>query len=148
MNTWPGEFAKIAKRVNEEHVSFAEAEKLVLGFSHDEIGGRVAEKWQLPEAITLGIRYHHNPAALSPPNSLVDALHLADCVCLLLGIGLGTDELCYRADEAVMARYGMGETDLELIGAQTLMELKRVENMFDQASAGQETSPALARQEV
>ncbi|MBP7936007.1 MAG: HDOD domain-containing protein [Phycisphaerae bacterium] len=142
------EFAEIAQRVNENHLSFAEAEKQILGFSHDEIGGRVAEKWQLPEAITLGIRHHHNPAALDPPNSLVDALHLADCVCLLLGIGLGADELCYRADERVMARYGMGEPDLEVIGAQTLMELKRVENMFDQASTSQELDPALARQEV
>lgn len=142
------EFAQIAKRVNEDHISFAEAEKLILGFSHDEVGGKVAEKWQLPEAITLGIRYHHSPGALNPPSRLVDALHLADCVCMLLGIGLGTDELCYRADEGVMARHGMSETDLELIGAQTLMELKRVENMFDQASTGQEASPALARQEV
>lgn len=142
------EFAQIAQRVNEDHISFAEAEKTILGFSHDEVGGRVAEKWQLPEAITLGIRHHHSPGALDPPSNLVDALHLADCICLLLGVGLGTDELHYRADERVMARYGMSETDLEVVGAQTLMELKRVENMFDQASAGQEPHSAHAGQEV
>jgi len=55
---------------------------------------------------------------------------LADCLCLLLGIGLGADGLSYRADEAVMERHGLRESDLEMIGAQVLMEVQRVEQLF------------------
>lgn len=144
LNEYVGaEFALIARRVTEERITFPEAEQQVLGFSHDEIGGRIAEKWKLPEAIVLGIRHHHRPGNLKPADPLVDALHLADCICLLLGVGLGADGLCYRADESVMDRHGLRESDLELFGAQILVELKRVEALFDEhtpvgVGAGQE----------
>ncbi len=124
------EFGEIARRVAELKISFLEAEKQVLGFAHDEVGGKIAEKWQLPEPIVLGIRYHHQPNALDAPDAVVDALHLADCLCLLLGVGLGADGLSYRADEAVMERHGLRESDLEMIGAQVLMEVQRVEQLF------------------
>lgn len=125
------DFAEIIRHVHEDHISFVEAEQQVLGFSHEEIGGMIAEKWQLPPAIVRCIRYHHMPSALDPPDVLVDAVYLANCVCLLLGIGLGDDGLCYRADPAVLERRGLCESDLEVIGAQTVIDLHRVEALFD-----------------
>lgn len=141
------EFAEIVRRVTQEKVSFLEAEQQVLGFAHDEIGGKVAEQWQLPDAIRDGIRYHHRPSDLAEPTPLVDALHLADCICLLLGIGLGSDGLYYRADEAVMARHGLYESDLEVVGAQVMVEMKRVEDLFTDKSARSQDEEMLAWQE-
>jgi hypothetical protein len=60
----------------------------------------------------------------------VDAVYLGNCVCLLLGVGLGSDDLCYRADGEVMERHGLGESDLERIGVEMMTELKRVEEIF------------------
>ncbi len=128
------DFAEIIRRVAEDHISFVEAEQHVLGFSHEDIGGMIAEKWQLPPAIVRCIRYHHMPSAVDPPDVLVDAVYLANCVCLLLGIGLGEDGLCYRADPAVLERRGLCESDLEIIGAQTVIDLQRVESLFDGAA--------------
>jgi putative nucleotidyltransferase with HDIG domain len=124
------EFAEIVRRIKEENLSFVEAEHQVLGYSHQEIGAKITEMWKLPETIVQCIRFHHDPAGLDPPDPLVDTVYLADCICLLLGIGLGEDGLYYRADPAVMKRHGLCEKDLEYIGAQTLMELRRVEQMF------------------
>lgn len=126
------EFAEIARRVAEEKTSFCEAEHQVLGFSHDEIGAQLGEKWQLPPSIIQGIRHHHDPSAVDPPDSLVDILHLADCICLMLGIGLGADGLDYRADEGAMARHGLRESDLETVGIQVLVELQRVSCLFEE----------------
>ncbi len=126
------EFAEIVRKVNEERISFCEAERQVLGFSHDEIGAQLGEKWQLPASIIQGIRHHHEPSAVEPHDSIVDILHLADCVCLMLGIGLGVDGLSYRADEGAMARHGLRESDLEKIGVQVLVELKRVSGLFEE----------------
>ncbi len=134
------DFAEIVRRVTADHLSFVEAEQQVLGFSHEEVGALIAETWRLPEAIVQCIRYHHNPGGLDPSNTLVDAVYLANCVCLLLGIGLGEDGLCSRADQAVIDRHGLCEHDLEAIGAQTMTELSRVEHMFaDISVAGQHT---------
>ena len=124
------EFAEIVRRVTDEGTSFGEAEHQVLGFSHDEVGAMIAEKWRLPDAIVRCIRFHHTPGELDPPDTLVDTVYLANCVCLLLGIGLGEDGLCYRADQAVMERHDLCERDLEEVGAQMMMELKSVEQLF------------------
>ncbi len=137
------EFSQIARTVTEQKTSFVEAEKQVLGFSHEEIGEKVAEKWKLPDPLIRCIRYHHDPSMLKPADPLVDIVYLADCVCLLLGIGLGTDELHYRADPTVMERYDLRESDLEITGASMMSELKRVEELFaDTSAAGSSKQPA------
>ncbi len=125
------DFAEIVRRVTENHMSFVEAEQEVLGFSHEEVGGMIAERWKLPPAIVRCIRFHHVPSAVDPPDPLVDTVYLANCVCLLLGIGLGEDGLCYRADPTVLERCGLCENDLESVGAQTVIDLERVEKLFD-----------------
>ncbi|NLX13058.1 MAG: HDOD domain-containing protein [Phycisphaerales bacterium] len=142
LNEYVGkDFAEIVRRVNEDNLSFCEAEHAVLGFSHEEIGAKVAEKWQVPEHITRCIRHHHDPRPLTPPDPLVDAVYLANCVCLLLGIGLGADGLSYRADHEIMERYGLRESDLEIAGTQMMLELKRVMQMY--AAPGQPQEPML-----
>jgi putative nucleotidyltransferase with HDIG domain len=129
------EFAEIVRLVADERLSFSEAEERVLGFSHEQIGGMVSEQWKLPEPIVRCIRYHHEPGALEPPDPLVDTVYLANTICLLLGIGLGTDGLCHRADEAVMERHSLCEQDLELVGVQLMTELKSVEQSFADSTA-------------
>jgi len=125
------EYAEIARRVAEEQVSFAEAEAAVLGFTHPQVGGRLAELWNLPESIVLAVRYHHDPETATGEQALVDATHLADAVCLLMGVGGGDDGLSYRACPAVLARHNLTEPDLELIGADVIAELRAVQALFE-----------------
>ncbi len=124
------QFGEIIALVTHRGQSFLEAERAVLGYDHQQIGGEVAERWQLPDSIVRCIRHHHDPASLEPADPLVDTVHLADCICLMLGIGLGSDGLAYRADPEVMGRCGFHERDLETVGIQTLTDLKKVEEMF------------------
>jgi putative nucleotidyltransferase with HDIG domain len=124
------EFSEIARRVSEQRISFLEAERDVLGYSHEDVGGMIAEQWKLPEPMVLCIRHHHDPDALEVPDPLVDVVHLADCTCLMLGLGLGADGLSYRAAGGVMGRHNLHENDLEVLGAQVLVDLKRVQGMF------------------
>ena len=137
------EFVEIVRRVSDEGLTFCEAEQQVLGFSHEDIGGMIGRKWQLPEPIVLCIQHHHDPSSLEPPDPLVDAVYLADCVCLLFGIGLGEDGLSYRADSAVMERYDLRESDLESVGLTVLDDLKRVEQLFAATSSADCKQPAV-----
>ena len=124
------EFGRIVRLVAERQICFLDAEREVLGFTSTEIGARLAEKWKLPDSIVRCIRYHRTPAELDPPDVLVDTVYLANVVCMLCGIGLGADGLSYRADAGVMGRYHLKESDLEMVGAQMLTDLKRVEAIF------------------
>lgn len=128
------DFNEIQQLVTKEGLSFSEAEERVIGFAHQEVGSLIAEKWNLPEAIVRCIRYHHSPWELEQPDTNVDIVYLADCICLLLGVSLGEDGLNYRADHNVMERHGLHESDIEMIGAQMITELKRVENLFEDSS--------------
>ena len=131
------EFGEIIRRVTQDHLTFSEAEQQVLGFSHERIGELVAERWQLPEPIVGCIRHHHEPSALDPPDALVDVVYLANSVCLLLGIGIGEDGLAYRADQSVMDRRNLRESDLETVGVDIMSDLKKVEAVFTQKAAQQ-----------
>lgn len=124
------EFSEIVTLVDQGAFSFLEAERHVLGFTHPEIGGLVAETWNLPQQIALAIRYHHEPEALADPDPLVDTIHLADSICQLVGVGTGVDALLYRGAPAVMERHGLTAADLEVVGAETVAELKSVQKLF------------------
>ncbi len=66
-----------------------EAERELLGISHPEISGMVAERWHLPEAICDAVYRHHNPEAdgePAAPLSLVVAQ--ADSVVNSIGLGI------------------------------------------------------------
>ena len=45
------------------------AERLLLGFDHAALGGRVCWKWQLPDSLTEAVSYHHDPSQ-SPDNTM------------------------------------------------------------------------------
>lgn len=136
------EFNQIQELVNTRKATFLEAEHEILGFSHSEIGGLIAEKWQLPDPIVRCIRYHHEPTSLGLPDTLVDTVYLADSVCMLFGIGGGSDGLNYRAEPEVMQRYDLNEADLEMMGAQVMIEIKRVQQTFEDSSNAADTAPA------
>jgi len=44
-----------------------EAESLILKVNHGELGGLIAQHWQLPPRVVQGIIYHHNPEAGNDP---------------------------------------------------------------------------------
>lgn len=146
LNEYAGqEFAEVARRAAADQIGFDQAEQAVLGFSSPQIGARLAERWELPEAIVRCIRHHREPQALVPPDNLVDAVYLANCVCLLCGVALGHDGLLYRAEAAVLARHGLGEIDLERTGARMIVELKRVQAVFADAPEAPALAPGGAR---
>lgn len=119
-------YADIAQLVQTRRVSFGDAEREVLGFTHAEIGGRLGEAWALPEPVVRCIRYHHDPDVLTEPDPLVDVTHIADAVCILLGIGGGDDGLSYRACGSTLQRHGLKHADLETIGAEVVIEVKGI----------------------
>jgi HD-like signal output (HDOD) protein len=124
------EYACIVRTVHEEQIPFQEAEERVLGITHPVVGELVAKRWKLPAPIPCCIRYHHEPSALPTPDPVIDALHLADAACLLLGIGGGDDGQLYHIDEAVLGRMGISALELEKIGATVVHELKSIQKLF------------------
>ncbi len=69
-------FSQILALIRDEHKSFDEAEKTVLPVSHAQIGGYLAQKWNLPSSLVHAIKSHHFATTLS----LSMIVHVADIV--------------------------------------------------------------------
>lgn len=119
LSTYVGpQFTEILKLVHEENIPFMDAEKRVLGFNHTEVGAALAQKWNLPSELVEAIAFHHNPQQAEHAFKLTALVHIADALCLMLGMGLGADGLLYPLDEQVLDSLGLTVEDLEEAMAQ------------------------------
>lgn len=122
-------YEEIFYKVKEEQIPFSKAEAEILGFTHADVGARVADKWNLPVPLVDAIAYHHHPE-LSKENSKLAALvHLADVLCMTMGVGLGGDGLYYSVAPEAFTILDLQSEDLESIMAE-LGDLFIDENAF------------------
>ncbi|MBW2054387.1 MAG: zinc-ribbon domain-containing protein [Deltaproteobacteria bacterium] len=77
--------------------TFLNAETEILGFDHSEIASEMCIRWNIPESISLAIKYHHYPSR-SNGDELAYILHIADYIATLSGIGIGTDDILYEVE--------------------------------------------------
>jgi len=56
---------------------FIEHERAAMGTDHCEIGGLLAEEWNLPVDVVDGIRYHHDMEKKTVPSSILGIIQIA-----------------------------------------------------------------------
>ncbi len=109
----------IVRIVDSDKVPFSEAERMVLGFDHAQVGAMLAEKWNLPESHQVAIQYQYMPddlpGNLSEYQGIVDVVHVANTMIMMLGVGVGADGLQYPVSEAAMSRLGLNGKEETLL---------------------------------
>ena len=55
-----------------------EAERLLYGFDHGDIGYWLSDRWNLPVSLSEAIRYHHRPGEATETPELAQVVHVAD----------------------------------------------------------------------
>jgi putative nucleotidyltransferase with HDIG domain len=55
------EFVNIVHFVNENHTTFSEAEKRVVGVTHYQVAAKLLQQWQFPQKVVMQVFYHHAP---------------------------------------------------------------------------------------
>jgi len=130
-------FDDLQKEIDENKISFEMAEEKVLGIEHAEIGALISENWHFPLPIIECIRWHHNPDGAPEVSDAIDLVHIADSICLMEGLGIGRDNLQYRASENALNRLGITIDKIELAVSQAIVVLEEVENMFKDIPAAE-----------
>jgi putative nucleotidyltransferase with HDIG domain len=128
------EFVEIMRLACENGVPFLDAERDILGFEHAEIGARMAERWNLPPQLVTTIRYHHTPSLQPRQTPLTWLVHLADVLCMMLGIGLGGDGLRYELEDGTVEKLGLSDADVEQVLSQVI-EYSSMENDLTDSSS-------------
>ena len=127
----------IKELVELDNLTFNEAERMVLGVDHAEVGAHLLEKWSLPGDVAAVTRWHHLPSEVDGELSdLVDLVHVADVICLDCGWGMGTDGLQYRLDEDAAARLNLKGGDADEAAAQVMIGLEDLLQAFSPDSKG------------
>jgi len=63
-------------------VSIADIEKLALGLTHSEVGGKIANKWKFPKQLIDAVTFHHDPDAAGDKHfNFVSVTYLANILC-------------------------------------------------------------------
>ena len=123
-------FEKITIQVHSQGYSFNDAEKNIIGMSHEELGAMVGQKWAFSEKLIYMIRHHHltNESARQDPETTL--IYLADIICMMMGICSGTDGLSYRFYGDVLKLINLSEKDLQGIIAETSGNQQKIEHLL------------------
>jgi HD-like signal output (HDOD) protein len=111
------EFIEILQRSTIDRIDYIDAEKAVLGLTHEEVGEFVAMKWKLPEVLMHSIRFHHKPTlagsccAGSAP--LIFVVHLADTTVNRNGLHMGQPSGSKIFDNSALRTIRMTERHVE-----------------------------------
>jgi len=123
----------ILKLVGDKGLAFIEAEKEVIGIDHAQLGARVAKKWNFSPDMVNIIRNHHDPDKASPNDLSIPVIYLADSICMMIGIGAGSDGLAYKHHQAVLDRLNFSDIDLQITIANFWEKLVGVEELISLA---------------
>jgi len=126
-------FEKINTLVTDQGYTFREAEKEVIGIDHSELGGLVAKAWQFSPVMVEIIRNHHVPQEATMGQTETYIVYLADTLCMMMGIGVGSDGLAYRFHKDAVKFLDLTERDFQEIMSSFGEKLQEVEDLMQNA---------------
>ena len=118
-------------------VPFEEAEYRILGINHAEIGGMMLEKWKLPDEIVQAVRWHHDPDhAPAEWQFIVDVVHMANTIAMMIGIGTGREGLQFLPSVGSAERLGLELRQFEWVASETLLKVEALTQAMETNDRG------------
>jgi putative nucleotidyltransferase with HDIG domain len=111
-------------------LSLVEIESALLGCHHAEVGGRLLERWKLPEHLVAAVRYHHEPAAAKPHESLTACVTLGNFIAYFMGHGYGHHALSLKGRDEAFAILNISPERLPHYMEECFEKLKAVKSLY------------------
>jgi len=123
----PEDFKEAYSLGRQQGLLFYESEKKLFNITHEEIGGMLAERWNLPKSLQYAIKYHHNPSTSHDHYMTTAIVHCADIFVRALDYGNGGDTKIPMVTESVWKNLGLENAPLP-----TLFD--NIEDEFEKAN--------------
>lgn len=107
----PSEFEEASRKALEPGASLFRCEMEVIGATHADIGGMLAEKWNLPVELYDAISGHH-AVGQGESSQMVDCLFAANQICKKLAFGAAGDFEIQALPESITDRFSMNMEEL------------------------------------
>lgn len=124
-----GDLQKIEETAS-DGIPFEVAEQFVLGIDHAEVGALILENWSFPPEIVRAVKWHHAPDAAEETESLIDIVHVANVLSLMIGSSAGREGLRYQPSAAATRRLGLKPFQLEQVASQTWQWVSELSDVF------------------
>jgi putative nucleotidyltransferase with HDIG domain len=110
--------------------SFESAVQQVVGTDHAEIGAEILNQWSFPPDLVEVVRWHHEPGRGNRASIFLDIVHVANVICMMMGIGAGREELQLEPSPFSIKRLELKLKHIELVASQTLQWVQELEDIF------------------
>jgi putative nucleotidyltransferase with HDIG domain len=118
-NTLEKAYTDIMKETQGSGHSLVEAEKILIGVEHAEIGGRLLERWGFPENLVRSVWYHHDPLQAQAHKHLAACIYVGDLIAHMLGYAEGHQAYAVRSRAEAMHLLEISAKEIELLMLQT-----------------------------
>ncbi|MFH0703337.1 MAG: HDOD domain-containing protein [bacterium] len=128
-------YDEIIEMINSKNIPFYQAEEKVLGFNHCQIGSEIANKWNFPNILIETIEYHHNPDiafnSKCEDSKLIAIIHVADCITMMLGTGMGCDGMMYNFELNALKKLNISQqaSDIEKLISEMIELNSEIDSM-------------------
>lgn len=112
--------------MEKENISLLAAEQKILGITHQEIGLKLAESWNLDKNILNVIRYHNDGLIGSNYDQLVGVVHISNILAKLLNLGHSGCDRISQPNQLLWRRLDITRFDKNII-------YDRIETDYEQA---------------
>lgn len=108
------QFPAIRARCEELGCTWQEAENVVLGYDHPEVGAELVRRWKFPPAL-VAVVMHQPPTASAPSDALplIVHVHAAKYIAASMGAGVGEDGFLFKFSSALLEEWGFTPSVLE-----------------------------------
>jgi putative nucleotidyltransferase with HDIG domain len=109
-----GSLNAILSKTGPSGLSFLDAEKVILGANHAEVGGRVLARWHFPENFVSAVAHHHDPIKARPHEQLAAVVHLGDIIAHYIGAAPGFESFAVNPHTNALEILELTREDMEL----------------------------------
>lgn len=120
----PAAKADIDQVVRDEDLLYLEAEKKMLGFGHDRVNSWVADHWNLPLNLKIGISGHHRPVSAQHYPKMACVVHVGDFVTRVLEIGSGGEDHVPALDPQALELLSLDLSHLDRVMDAVIAEIE------------------------
>jgi HD-like signal output (HDOD) protein len=113
-------FVEVLRRVVSERRPYLQAERAVLGGTHQDVGAYVGARWKLPAELLYAVRCHHDPLQSDADGDhafdLAAVVHVADVIANNGGVHMGVSAERLPYAHNAVHRVGLTQSHLDEIG--------------------------------
>ena len=124
------EMDRIQAMVNDQNLSFIQAEEAAIGMNHASLGAIIAKRWQFSDHMAYMIEHHHLDKAEARNDPATATLYLADMVAMMVGTCIGVDRLAYPAYEEIFEDFFLAKDEIKALMLTYQGFLGGVERLF------------------